>query len=41
MILMVLLLAFLVLTLLAGRFGVDSRDGRDWSHATRMDNGRR
>ena len=41
MILVVLLLVLLVLTLLGGRFGVDSRDGRDWSPATRMDNGRR
>lgn len=41
MILVVLLLAFLVVNLLAWRFGADSRDGRDWTPATRIDNGRR
>lgn len=41
MILLELLLALLVVNLLAWRFGADSRDGRDWTPETRIDDGRR
>ncbi len=37
MVLLLLVLAFLALSLFAHRFGADTRDGRDWTSSVRSD----